>query len=172
MKWLCKLLFFSFLLVNQSSFSQTEEYMLKAGFLEKFARFSQWPKGNDPDTFQITVLGEDPFDGALEKMYHSHKIGGKPVAIAYISSVSEINNCHILFISSSKSKQLPSIIQQIGKKAILTVGETPRYAEKGVIINFYETNKGTIHFEISKSALMQSKVKMDIMLLDFAKLVE
>ena len=154
------------------TYSQSKEYMLKAGFLEKFARFSEWPQDVKMDTFKITILGKSPFQGALEKMYTSYNIKKKPVSINYISSVDDIDNCHIMFVSKTMSRQLDTIIQKVGSKPILTVGETNGYVNKGVIINFFKTNKGTVHFEISKKNVKESGIKMDILLLNFAELVE
>jgi len=45
------------------------EYQMKAAFLYNFAKFVEWPpavlRGNS--TLVIGVLGDDPFDGALEE---------------------------------------------------------------------------------------------------------
>ncbi len=160
------------LLFVTEGYSQSREYMLKAGFLEKFARLSEWPPNTKIDTFKIKVIGRSPFQGALEEMYNTNPILKKPVLIEYISSIDDINDCHILFISSSETRRIGSIIQQVGSKPIITVGETKGYISQGVIINFFETKNGTVHFEISKRNVAKSKIKLDIMLLNFAKLVE
>ena len=159
-------------LFTQNSIGQSKEYMLKAGFLEKFARLSEWPKETAMDTFKIAVIGESPFNGALEKMYSDFKILDKPVKINYIATIYELENSQILFISASENENLPYILAEIENKPVLTVGETKGYARKGVMINFYETNMGTVHFEINRKAVRKSGIKMDVMLLNFAKLIE
>ncbi|NJO91160.1 MAG: YfiR family protein [Chloroflexia bacterium] len=146
--------------------------MLKAGFIERFARFSEWPHELSMDTFKIKVIGHSPFGGALEKMFAKVKVQDRPVSIEYVSSIADIEDCQILFISDSESKHVESIINQVSSKPVLTIGETKGYIDKGVIVNFYETSKGTVHFEISKTSIKNSKVKMDIKLLGYAKLVE
>ncbi len=162
-----------FVLLSVSrSHSQSREYMLKAGIIERFARFSEWPQELSIDTFKIKVIGHSPFKGALEEMFAKVKVQNKPVSVEYISSVKDINNCHILFISYSERNQVENIINSVESRAILTIGDTPGFIRKGVIINFYETSKGTVHFEISKTRIKNSKVKMDIKLLGYAKLVE
>jgi hypothetical protein len=175
MNLFCKLsLYFLFVFtLNSESHSQTNrEYLLKAGIIERFARFSEWPSEMITDTFKIKVIGQNPFEGALEKMFATIKVQNKPVAIEYISTITDINDCHILFISESERTQVEDIINYVKSKPILTIGETSEYIRKGVIINFYETSKGTVHFEISKASIKNSKVKMDIKLLGYAKLVE
>jgi len=174
MKFFVKLVvclaFWQFLSV--ASYSQTKEYMLKASFLEKFARFSEWPASTKMDTFKIKLIGTSYFNGALEKMYSSFKIKNKPVSIDYVSSIYDLDNCHILFISASENESLLQILEVISERPILSVGETKGYGTKGVIINFFNTREGTIHFEINKNKLAATGIKMDIMLLDFAKLIK
>lgn len=146
--------------------------MVKAGFIERFARFTEWPEQERIDTFRITVLGKNPFEGALEKMFATHKVKNKPVSVDFASSFLDIKDCHILFISKSENKQVKSIIEKFKSKPVLTIGETSGYTNKGVIINFFETPEGTVHFEISKTNVKNSKVNLDIKLLGYAKLVE
>lgn len=160
------------LLVFQlNGFSQTTEYMLKAGFLEKFARFTEWPNINKTE-FKICVLGKNPFKKDLDKMYAKVKIKNLAVKLEYIENINELKNPDILFISSSERSNLSEILNQIKEKPILTVSDTRGFAQKGVIINFYETAQGTIHFEINKSTLSDSGLQMDLMLLQLAKIIE
>jgi hypothetical protein len=46
--------------------AQTDEYLLKAGFLERFTRFIEWPGetniADNTKPFVISVIGENPFD--------------------------------------------------------------------------------------------------------------
>ncbi len=165
----CCLIYFC---ISVVSFSQTREYMVKAGFIERFARFTEWPGQAEMDTFKIMVIGKSPFGGALEKIFATNKIKNKSVVIEYISSSFEMGNCHILFISKSESESVEDIVEQVSRKPVLTIGETHGYTDKGVIINFFKTSEGTIHFEISKENVKMSKLKMDIKLLGYAKLVE
>lgn len=160
------------LLVVQYQFiGQSKEYMLKAVFFEKFARFSKWPENTKMDTFSIKIIGKSPFEGALDTLYKTHKIKNKPVSIKYISSVDQINNCHLLFVTKSASDKINSILKQTESKPILTIGEKSYSQNKSSIINFYTTKEGTVHFEISYKQLKQCGIKMDPMLLDFAKIV-
>ena len=146
--------------------------MVKAGILEKIVRFCEWPPEMNMDTFKIKVVGHSPFDGALEKVFATVKVKDKPVSIEYTSSMLNVDNCHVLFISYSENSHLGSIIDKVSSKPILTIGETKGYIDKGVIINLFETSRRTIHFKISKKIARESKVKLDLKLLGYAKLVE
>ena len=55
----------------------------------------------------------------------------------------DLRECRVLFIAASESDNLDSVLRDIKGSAILTIGDTAGYAERGVIVNFYmEQNKG------------------------------
>lgn len=163
---------FIYLLNVQDLNAQNKEYILKASFIGKFAQFTEWPDDNLRDTFRIYIFGESPFMGELGKMYVNHKIKNKPVKIYHINKIKQIDNkCNVLFISSIESSSLNDILIHIQEMPILSISETEGYASKGVHINFYNTQKGTVHFEVNQSSLKKSKLTMDIYLLNYAKTI-
>ena len=163
-----------FLSIGLHSVCQSDEYLMKAGFIEKFTRFIQWPNDSvQADTinpFIITVLGENTFDGTLNEFYSDTKIKKRNVVINYISNIDELGHSHILFISGSSKNNLEQILNIANQHAILTISETKGFAKKGVLINFYlEQNK--IRFEINQKAFKDSGLKVSHMLLKIAKIV-
>ena len=156
-------------------YAQTNEYLLKAGFLSKFADYIEWPDNinNKPlnQPFVITVLGSNSFEGALEILYENKRIKKRKVKIEYIDELTKLKDCHVLFISKSKKEKISEIINFTKNKPILTVAETKGAAKKGVHINFYITERETINFEINRNALIKSGLEVDVLLLEVAKIV-
>ena len=152
--------------------SQSVEYLVKASFIEKFARFTEWAPNSIGDSFVIGVLGDSPFSTELETLSSKTKIKSKPIAISYIKDYRNVSGCNVLFICSSEKNNLSKIISSLGNSNVMLVGDTPGYAEKGVHFNFYLTAKGTIHFEINTKALVSSGLKVDIQLLSIGKIVK
>ena len=162
------------LLWNGIIHAQTDEYIMKAGFLERFTRFIEWPgETNIADStkpFVISVIGENPFDKKLDQFFKTTKIKNRRVEIRYISELEEIQNSHILFIAKSKQKQLSGILTLTQDKPILTVSDTDGFGKKGVLINFFmEQNK--IRFEINKDAIQKSGLQISYLLLNVAKII-
>lgn len=155
--------------------TESKEYLLKAGFFAKFADFVEWPNNTDIDDlskpFLIEILGDNPFGNILDNMYNSQKIRGKKVKIRYIDNIDEISDCKILFICSDMKNQIETILKRIGEKPILSISESDDLAKIGVHINFYITTRGTIHFEINEKKAKQANLKIDILLLEIAKIV-
>lgn len=150
--------------------AQSNEYLIKAGFIEKFTKFTQWPD-SDNVNFNIVIIGKSPFNNEIEKLYAKRKIKNKKVKVQYVESIAEIHNCDILFISDSEKNQLSKIIEFTKNKAILTIAESKGFAQKGVHINFYNTREGTIHFEMNPKSIKKSNLVVDAILLNYAKIV-
>lgn len=173
----CVLMVLSLLLISPVySRSQPMEYLLKAGFLEKFARFTDWPEesgvAKDDVPFVICVIGESPFKGTLEKLYNTEKIKQRPVRIRYISDPEEIDDSDLLFVAKSEKKKLDTILAATRSKPILVVGDTRKFGEKGCHINIYITAKGTLHFEINLKKVKESGLRMQLVLLEIAKIID
>jgi hypothetical protein len=156
------------------TFSQANVYILKAVYLEKISRFVTWPQEaqmDNPDLpFVIAVIGKTPLADNLEQIYSTQKIYDKQVEIRRISNLYEIENVHILVIAESERKNLQNILTLTKKLPVLTVSETPGFAEKGVLVNFYE-DKNKLRFEINESAVLQSSIQMSFYLLNTARIV-
>jgi hypothetical protein len=149
------------------------EYRVKAVFLERFARFVEWPAGafGDKSTpFQIVVLGDDPFQGLLETAYATREIQGRPVSIRHVRRVQELGPCHLLFVSASAAGQLDELVHRLQGKPILIVGDTPGYGESGVHVNFFVAD-GSVRFEINPAALRSAGLSVSYLLLQVARLV-
>ena len=166
------LLFFCTLLSSNTRGQAEKEYPIKAGFFEKFAQFCQWPEQEQSPYFDIVILGKNPFGKILEVMYQNTSIKNRTVRITYASSVTQIQNAQMVYISSSESKKLDQILSYLKNKPILTVGDTRNYCEKGVMINFYNTPKHTIHFEINQNQAKEHGLKFDYLLLSYAKIID
>lgn len=164
------------LLCPPSISAQGLEYKIKASYLEKFTRFIDWPSNIIADDtakpFIISVLGENPFNGTLDRMYSTITIKHRPVQIRYINHIDEIKNSHLLFIAKGNKKPLAEIMSVTKKTPILLVGETTGAAKNGVHINFYKSPERTIRFEINDQAVRESGFEISYLLLRLAKIVK
>ena len=166
-RWACLASAVAWLLPAVASPAERElEYEVKAVFLERFARFVEWPGGalpEPPEPFRIGVLGDDPFRGLLEKAYASRFIRGRPVVIRHAATLGEIGPCNLLFISSSLSPRLDVILSKLRTEPVLLVGDTPGYGEAGVHLNFYLSG-GKVRFELNPAALRQAGLGVSYLL--------
>ena len=144
------------------------EYQIKAAFLYNFAKFIEWPA--DTGTLNLCILGEDHFGKDIDDLA-GKAAAGKVLSVRRIKSVKEIKKCRMVFISSSETERLDSILTAALGLNILTVGDTDGYAERGVIINFYE-EQNKIRFEINKDTAGRSGLKISSKLFGLARIVQ
>lgn len=148
-----------------------DEYEVKAVFIYNLAKFIEWPdKAFDhSSTLTLYILGDDPFGTYLDAI-RGKLIKGKSVVVKKIDSPDALKNVGILFISSSEKEQLQDILKRISHRPILTVGDTPSFAKRGVMVNFYiENNK--IRFEINMEAAKLAGLKISSNLLKMSTIV-
>lgn len=149
-----------------------DEAALKSAWLAHFSKFIEWPASTDTSQyFVIKVIGNNTFEGYLDKLYAERLIKNKQVKIAYIDSISQIGFCHILFISKNKKKELKAILSAIGNQPILTIGDTDGFAQAGVMINFY-TENNRVGFEVNISTSKRIDLDVSFRLLELAKIVK
>jgi hypothetical protein len=150
------------------------EYGVKAVFLERFARFVEWPPealGDPAGPFRIEVLGHDPFAGLLEKAYASRTIRGRPVQVRHVARPSDVGPCHLLFVSASAAPQLDDVLARLRHRPVLLVGDTRGFGEAGVHLNFFlEADK--VRFELNPVALRQAGLGVSYLLQQVARTVE
>ena len=168
------ILFLMLMFASAHGFTQANVYVLKAVYLEKFTRFVSWPEESRMDSpelpFVIAVIGRTPLTNNLEQIYSNQKINNKKVEVKRISNLYEIENVHILVIAETERKNLQNILALTKKLPVLTISEAPNFAEKGVLINFYE-DRNKLRFEINETAVLQSPLQMSFYLLNSAKIV-
>ena len=150
-----------------------DEYRVKAAFLYNFAKFVEWPPGafrNPTDRIAICVLGQDPFDGALEDAVKGKTLEGRPFAVLNISESRQAGRCQILFIGASEHKRVQAILAELRGSSALTVGETEDFAIRGGIVNF-KLDGGHVRLEINVEAAAMAKLRISSKLLSLAQIV-
>lgn len=171
-----KILPMAVLLVLVSSFSlpaQIEEYKIKAAYLEKFSRFLEWPpEAEITDTtkaFHIDVIGYSPITEPLRELYQKNKIRNKDVVIRQIQHISQLKNCHILFVGKENKSRLGKILKLANKMGIVTISDSKGFCESGVLINFFVENDKVL-FEINYDSVRKSKIHISYLLLKLARI--
>lgn len=165
-----------FISLSIITIAQTKEYDIKSVLIGKISQYLEWPDqsemDNNSEPFIIAILGENPFVNVFEDVYKSgeQKIKNKNVEIRYFTEIDQIENCHILFISSTEKNKLVEILSYIKGKSVLTVGDTKNFGDNGVHINFY-IHKNKIRFELNESSITDEGFNVDYRLRKSAKIV-
>ncbi|MCB1061181.1 MAG: YfiR family protein [Calditrichaeota bacterium] len=157
------LLAFLALVVSAGAAEKPSEYQIKAAFLYNFANFTTWPDSafkSEDSPLVIAVLGEDPFHGALDFVESKPTADGRMVEIVHAKSLATLPQCHLLFISESRSDYIASIVNHVKGNAILTIADESGACENGVMICFFnEDNR--IRFHTNLDAIESSNLRID-----------
>ena len=157
--------------------SDSSEYLIKAGFIFNFAKFVEWPSNAfaQPDSpIVIGILGTDPFGTIIDKIVQDKKVGTRGFIVKRLkwgTDVKEIRECKILFVGASERAHMDELVQIVKGLPILTVGETPGFAERGGVIRFVlEDNR--VRFEVNVVAARQADLTISSRLLTLARIIQ
>jgi len=169
----CAALWFAVLLcLSATSLAQQvhpTESQVKAAYLFNFGKFVQWPLDHGPsgDTFELCVLGQDPFGPVLDATVAGESISTRKIVVVRISKVSEAAPCNVLYISGSEGSRLAQIIEAARHSGTLTVSDIPHFVERGGIVGFVK-QQDRIRFEVNRSAAEDSHLTLSSELLKVA----
>jgi len=160
-----------------SDSSDSSEYLIKAGFIYNFAKFVDWPATAfaQPDSpIVIGILGTDPFGTLIDRIVENKKIGARGFVVKRLkwnTDLKDLKECKILFVGASEKAHIDDVVQIVKSLPILTVGETPGFAERGGVIRFVlEDNR--VRFEINVEAAHQADLTISSRLLTLARIIQ
>ncbi|MGH9585686.1 MAG: YfiR family protein [Acidobacteriaceae bacterium] len=114
------------------------EYDVEAAYLYNFGKFVRWPanSANEMSSFDICILGQDPFGGTLDKLIANEKVDGKPIRKRVINRTAEAAGCAIVYISDSEAGNLRRIVSALSARGALLVSGLPNFLSEGGMIRF------------------------------------
>jgi hypothetical protein len=142
---------------------------VKASYLYNFARFIEWPRDvlTAETTFNICIVGAEALGVVLDQS-KGERVEGHEIAVRRVDRAASARaaHCHLLFLGGGR----PSIpgASVLSERGLLTVGESPGFAERGGIINLVEVH-GRIRFEINHKAAQRAGLVMSSRLLELAE---
>jgi hypothetical protein len=144
----------------------SREYQLKAAFIYNFVQFVEWPEDSFADAkspIVITVLGENPFEMALEKVTSGKLIRGREIVVRYARTAGDVGRTQVLFVAASERGKTE------GGAGVLTISDADNFTASGGVIRFFsEENK--LRFEINTAAAQRAKLKVSAKMLQLARI--
>ena len=160
--------------VDARSPETMDGYRIKAAFLYNFTQFVHWTTYDPADTmgsrFPICVLGRDPFGQALDDVVAGKAVLGRLIEIRRISDLRTGGDCKVLFIASSETRDVASLLRASKQVGTLTVGEIGTPNGKSSIIAFTLVG-GKVRFEINAAAAEEGKINLSSNLVSLATVV-
>lgn len=149
------------------------EYQVKAAYLYGFGRFVEWPADAAPPTggaFVLCVLGEDPFGPLLDQAAEGGVVKNLPVSVRRIGRPEDAAGCATVFVSASEQSRLSRILAVLERRPVLTVGDSPEFAQRGGMIGF-TVDGGRVRFAVNLMAAREAGLMLQSELIRVAAAV-
>ena len=147
-------------------------YQVKAAFLYNFAKFVEWPDtafASPQAPLVIGIFGSDPFQGDLNRIVAGKNINGHPVVARLVSAVTDLKNCHIVFVNAAQEKKAAEISAALAGLKVLTVTEdATHFTASGYVINFVMQDE-RIGFQINNAVAAHAGLRISSKLLSVAR---
>lgn len=163
---------------------RTKAATVKAAYLLNFLRYAQWPE----DSFEsaeaplvITQVGDCEVGNVLpEIIAQADPISGHPLTLTRVAApdaapdreafLRSIEDAHMLFVCPCPAEGVRAIVEHLKGTRVLTVGDTPDFADHGGMIGFV-LQRDRIVFEANTSAISASGVTISAKVLKLASIV-
>jgi hypothetical protein len=153
-----------------SSSAQQLDYRAQSLYIYKFTKFISWPEEKTKGDFIIGVYGNSPIMEELKLMASIKKAAkDQNIVVKEITTEDDLMQYNIIYVASSKSRQIRSLSEQIGSQPVLIVAEREGMAYKGATISFLITNYEILKFEVDVDQLerQQMTISEDLIKLGF-----
>jgi len=128
-----------------SAQSKPSEYSVKAAYLLNFGKFMRVSPGavTSPNSFNICIVGEDPFGSSLDSITAGEQIDGRPVRVVRLEKPDldkpnldkpDSRQCAIAYLSPSEEKRMDQDLAAFKDSDTLTVSDAPDFLKRGGMI--------------------------------------
>jgi hypothetical protein len=160
---------FSSLPDSAQSTSGPTESQIKAVYLYNFGKFIRWQPNaaNGGNSFDICVIGKNPFGTLLESTIAGESVDGKTIVARNIAGMQDAGQCRILFVSSSEAGRLKGILAGARHLNALTVSDIPDFTLHGGMIEFVN-QEGRVRFQVNVAPMSDAGLSVSSELLKVA----
>ncbi|BBO24187.1 MAG: YfiR family protein [Armatimonadetes bacterium] len=153
-------------------FAQRSEYEVKAAFLLNFARFVEWPSERQftDGKIHLAVVGNSSVAKAIGGAVNGSKVGKYVFQVTYVAWSADLAAYPMVFVPSTESAKYAQL-STLAQKPVLVVGESPGFANKYGMFNFFVA-EGRVRFEINNAVAKRSNLVVSSQLLQIAKVIQ
>jgi hypothetical protein len=144
--------------------------IVKAGFLENFAKFTEWPALPPSAPIVLCVVADAAVAAALADAVRGHLIEDHAVDVRQPVNSRSWTGCQLLFIGKAEINPLVLGKAETQALPLLTVSDRKGFSHDGGAIELY-IDDGHMRFAVNLQAVKRSDIHLSSKLLTLAKLV-
>ncbi len=128
-------------------------------YIYNFANNIEWQNEEAINEFQFLILGEDKdVFNEMKILSNTKTLKGKPINIVSKLSLDNFDGVQLIYITKDQENSITELFDEIEGKNILLISDG--FQDKRLImINFIESGKGTLHFEINKANIINQNLR-------------
>lgn len=146
---------------------------LKAAFLLKFAKFTDWPADalapESPIVF--CVIDDRGVADALDRMVQGQTIAGRPLAVRRTTLQAGVRECHVLFAPGLVGARAREVVAALKDSATFSVSDTREFTRAGGVAHFF-VDGDRMRFAINAEAADRARLQLSSRMLVLAKIVK
>ena len=142
------------------------ETAVKASYLYKFAPFVNWPIGAldaHSNTFNICVVGVDPFGSVLDRAIAGQRVDGRAIVVRRMPNSDRNTSCQIMFVGGPPAS-VRDALRAVARTPVLTV--TDGSAASGIVD--FVLDHGRVRFRLDDQAAAENGLTVSSKLLSLA----
>lgn len=146
------------------------EYDVKAAYVfnfGKFVRFTPPEILEKRPSFDICVVGKNPFGHTLDELTAGEQLDGKPVRVEQVKTIEDARNCAIAYISSSEDVRVRADLDALRGQHVLTVSDAEDFLQRGGMIQLVNV-ADHIRFAVNMEAVERAQLTLSAELLKVA----
>jgi hypothetical protein len=146
------------------------EQVIKAEFIARFTYYIDWPADafkEADSSFQVCTLGEGPLLPQIRNVLSRTSLKARKVSVHAIDS-GRVDGCHLLYVAPGVGSRLEEAVRRIDGAPVLTIGDTPGYGNRGLMINLFLEGEH-VRFKINSAAAKAKGLNVSSKLLALGK---
>ena len=155
------------------AYGQGGDYQTHTVYIWNFTKYIQWPASYQNGDYVIGVIGNSPIVPKLKGLAATKKVvGAQKIVIKQFKTVASMDkNCHMIYVTTSESRNLAAIKKFFDGKSALIITEKTGLARQGSCINFV-LRDGSWRFEMNKTETDKAGLKVSKQLTRLATIIE
>ena len=144
------------------------ENKIKAAYVHHIINFIQWPDSGaySRQRMIVCLVGDTAFQSSLSPLTRQ-SLAQYDMEVVVNPLPAKIDGCHIMYFSNTTDEQTRNILTQICQLPILTLGDSPGFAQAGGMIGFV-IHENNVRLEVNISAAHQANIAISAKLLEIA----
>ena len=161
---------FFVLFVNEVSFSQSKENIIKSVLFEKFINYIEWPEFEKEADFRISFFGKSEFGKSLKLILSKIIIKNKKLKFSKFENQDKLP--HIIVVGNNEEKNLKKLIRKFKNKPVLLITDQPEISSAELHIKIYLNEQNNIRFKFNRKLFNETGLYVSNMLLRYAEVID